>query len=91
MKAARLLESGQLLLSLCEFHWRCYSFVTGHEMGNFHIFDAVHQQHNMEVRDETNDQLNSYFLWHFRFSDHGLFPSHPDRHAAAATQSAKFE
>jgi hypothetical protein len=59
-------------------------------MGNFHILDAVHQQHNMEVRDETNDQLNSYFLWHYRFRDHGLLPCHSDRHASVAAGSAGF-
>jgi hypothetical protein len=70
-------------------HGRCYSSVTTPEMGNFPILDAVHQQHNVEVRDETYDQLNSYFIWHYRFSDHGLFPRDLDRHAVAAAGSAR--
>jgi len=57
-------------------------------MGNFHILNAVHQQHNMEVRDETYDQLNSYCIRHYCLRDHGVFSGYPDRHAAASVGSA---
>jgi hypothetical protein len=53
-------------------------------MGNFQIRHAVHKKHDMEVQDETNDQLNPYFLWHYRSCDHGLFPGHADRDAITA-------
>ena len=44
----------------------------------------------MEVRDETYDQLNSYFIRHCGLRDHGLFPSYPDGNAPLAAASIEF-
>jgi len=56
-------------------------------MGNIHILNAVHQQHNLEVRDETYNQLNSYGIRHYCLNDYGMFPDDIDRHAIAAAGS----